>query len=58
MEVELMKATLTRSGSLWRLSFLWADMDKSLFFETAKSARAWAKFWSYKVLRAAKDDRP
>lgn len=53
-----MKATLTRSGSLWRLSFLWADMDRTLLFESAKDARNWAKTWSYKVLRASKDDRP
>lgn len=52
-----MKATLTRSGSLWRLSFLWADMDRSLLFDSAKDARDWARLWSYKVLRVSKDDR-
>jgi hypothetical protein len=52
-----MRATLSRSGQLWRLSFLWADMDKSLLFESAKDARNWAKTWSFKVLRVSKDDR-
>ena len=52
-----MKATLTLSGAFWRLSFLWADTDRTLLFESAKDARSWARLWSFKVLRAKKDDR-
>jgi len=52
-----MTATLTRSGAYWRLSFLWADIDKSLVFRTAKDARAWARLWSYRVQRVSRDDR-
>ena len=53
-----MTATLSRSGAFWRLSFLWADIDKSLLFESAKDARSWARLWSFKVLRCKLDDRP
>lgn len=52
-----MNATLTRSGNLWRLSVLWSDVDRSVLFYTAKDARDWARRWSYKVLRATKDDK-
>jgi hypothetical protein len=53
-----MTAILYRSGAYWRLDFLWADMDKSLFFKTAKDARAFAKHWRYRVTRSNKSDRP
>lgn len=52
-----MSATLYRSGAFWRLDFLWADTDKSLCFKTARDAREWAKKWSFRVVRADKQDR-
>ena len=52
-----MTATLYRSGAFWRLDFLWADMDKSLVFKTAKDARLFAKTWHYRVTRSNKSDR-
>ena len=53
-----MSATLYRSGAFWRLDFLWADMDKSLVFKTAKDARLFAKHWRFRVVRANRSDRP
>jgi len=53
-----MIATLYRFGAYWRLDFLWADMDKSLLFKTAKDARLFAKHWRYRVTRSNKSDRP
>ena len=52
-----MSATLYRSGAYWRLDFLWADIDRSLAFKTAKDARAFARTWRYRVTRSNKLDR-
>jgi len=52
-----MTATLYRSGAFWRLDFLWADIDKSIVFKTAKDARLFAKTWRYRVTRSNKSDK-
>jgi hypothetical protein len=54
---QIMNATLYRSGAFWRLDFVWADMDKSLVFKTAKDARLFAKTWRYRVTRSDLKDR-